>query len=842
MNRSRIVVIAILVGLVLLLTSLQLWISLESQRRSVAVLQDLEAVKTNSLADEKTRQDVIAERIDNEQKTIFLQNFLAGFSTTIGIGVALSGAWLGITQYLGIRRKEQEDRQKERLDRAATDFNTLWEGITKSDMTARAGSIAGLQQFLSLDKQEFHERVISALALVARMPDNNEVVQRTLTPVIEYAMRHISLETLRKVSWQGLSLRRANFAQLNLSGFDFRDCNFQEVDFRGAILRQTRFNATRFLGSEFDSADLSGANLEYADLASTSLVGANLEGANLRHIKVLHMDLKNAKLRSAQFSEQSTDWRLAKNWRAAEFDPSVKARLLTKYGPAVSGPRVLMLLWEFSPIISGGSWTAAYHLLKKLRARGADLIVMVPWPASAVSYYEFGNEIELIPLGKETATAREDGYSPYASLIAPSAPYLYDSDVADGQSMFDMINDFTRSALETIREKDLKFDLIHAHDWVTFSAAEAIGHMVHAPWVAHFHSTEVDRQTTKVNNAIARIERMACSQASQLIVPSHVTQQQLVKLYGATEPRITVAPNCLSDDGETELISGQFESARVVFLGRLSPQKGADLFVQIAKEVHRDRAKAEFVMYGRGELEQFVENNSHVEEDKIPAPQIVAPGDQHIEFEDVKPINFDPETNSIEPLGDYTRAKVIEIEKWLRARGFTAFAVPMDDDHTYRVAAKDSGDGAHLDYLVKANGLKRIQFDSQQIVWPVGFLEWQNRKKAFEGATLCLVPSRAEPFGMVILEAMQAGVPVLFAQNAGAGEVIKSGVRINPEDIEHTAQQVVAMLVDKEGWRQMAEAELAEIATYPKRDDELTVAKVWQQLAPGLDSQQLSIR
>ncbi len=63
------------------------------------------------------------------------------------------------------------------------------------------------------------------------------------------------------------------------------------------------------------------------------------------------------------------------------------------------------------------------------------------------------------------------------------------------------------------------------------------------------------------------------------------------------------------------------------------------------------------------------------------------------------------------------------------------------------------------------------------------------------------------------------------------------GVRINPEDIERTAQQVVAMLVDKEGWRLMAEAELAEIATYPKRDDELTVAKVWQQLAPAPDYQ-----
>jgi hypothetical protein len=135
----------------------QFFVAWEYKKRSQDIQQDLAALRITKIDEEKTRQEIIKLRLENEQQTLFLRTLLVNLGSTVGVIVALSGAWVGLSQYFGARRKEQ-------VDRLANDLNKLWDGLTSDDENIRAGSIAGLRHFLSPDKKEFHERVASALS------------------------------------------------------------------------------------------------------------------------------------------------------------------------------------------------------------------------------------------------------------------------------------------------------------------------------------------------------------------------------------------------------------------------------------------------------------------------------------------------------------------------------------------------------------------------------------------------------------------------------------------------------------------------------------------------------
>lgn len=182
--------------------------------------------------------------------------------------------------------------------------------------------------------------------------------------------------------------------------------------------------------------------------------------------------------------------------------------------------------------------------------------------------------------------------------------------------------------------------------------------------------------------------------------------------------------------------------------------------------------------------------------------------------------------------------QVTQIEKLALQRGFTAYAREFEFEDSYssyshRIVINDLADGLHTDYLVQAKGLKKIRVTTatRKLVSLEGFKDWYKRKKMFENATLVIVPSRFEPFGMVILEAMQEGIPVMYSNNAGAAEVIKSGIPINQDNVKEVAQQVVSILKDKSAWQKVVESQASEIANYRQRQYESIILNVWKALA-----------
>jgi glycosyltransferase involved in cell wall biosynthesis len=86
------------------------------------------------------------------------------------------------------------------------------------------------------------------------------------------------------------------------------------------------------------------------------------------------------------------------------------------------------------------------------------------------------------------------------------------------------------------------------------------------------------------------------------------------------------------------------------------------------------------------------------------------------------------------------------------------------------------------------------------------------------GAGVLIVPSRSEPFGMVILEAMQHRVPVIYPAASGAAEVLTSGVKIDPSDIDAIGEQVSRLLGELTEWETLVRDQAREIDAYPARD------------------------
>jgi glycosyltransferase involved in cell wall biosynthesis len=112
-----------------------------------------------------------------------------------------------------------------------------------------------------------------------------------------------------------------------------------------------------------------------------------------------------------------------------------------------------------------------------------------------------------------------------------------------------------------------------------------------------------------------------------------------------------------------------------------------------------------------------------------------------------------------------------------------------------------------------------------------GPLGWDERGLAFLGASTIIVPSRAEPFGMVVLEAMQHRVPVIYPEDSGAAEVLQSGIKVRSGDISAISEQVERLLRSLEVWETTVRAAAREIEEYPARNYEDRIISVWRQTA-----------
>jgi len=188
--------------------------------------------------------------------------------------------------------------------------------------------------------------------------------------------------------------------------------------------------------------------------------------------------------------------------------------------------KVLKLGWEFPPNSWGGLGVACCGLVKGLFNCGAKVKLVLP--NKQKNYFK----------NCELLYARTD-FSKDLGIKKNIYQNLY-------TNLFRRVYCYARSCEQIACEND--FDVIHAHDWMTFKAAIRVKQISKKPLVVHVHSTEIDRQGKgDIKQRIYDIERSGMQEADCVIAVSNFEKQRIIKYYDIPAEKISIVHNAISD-------------------------------------------------------------------------------------------------------------------------------------------------------------------------------------------------------------------------------------------------------------------------------------------------------
>ncbi|MGF1634266.1 MAG: glycosyltransferase [Phycisphaerae bacterium] len=172
-----------------------------------------------------------------------------------------------------------------------------------------------------------------------------------------------------------------------------------------------------------------------------------------------------------------------------------------------------------------------------------------------------------------------------------------------GQDLFSEVHRYAALAAEIARGEE--FDVIHAHDWMTYPAGLAVAAVSGKPLVVHVHSTEFDRAGENVDQRIYDVERRGMHEAARVVCVSHLTQSICQRRYGVPENKLRVVYNAInlnSSGYDPEAASIKKDEKIVLYLGRITYQKGPEYFLAAAKKVLDVVQDVKFVVAGSGDM------------------------------------------------------------------------------------------------------------------------------------------------------------------------------------------------------------------------------------------------
>jgi glycosyltransferase involved in cell wall biosynthesis len=164
------------------------------------------------------------------------------------------------------------------------------------------------------------------------------------------------------------------------------------------------------------------------------------------------------------------------------------------------------------------------------------------------------------------------------------------------------------SLIASVLGKEKDFDLIHAHDWLCYPAGVAAKISSGKPLVVHMHATEYDRSGENVNPEVYGIEKYGMDNADMVIAVSNLTRNIVIEKYGIDPNKVVTVHNAVDfPSGIGELsIKKNFDEKLVIFLGRITFQKGPEYFVEVAKKLLNRDKNIRFVMAGSGDLMESI--------------------------------------------------------------------------------------------------------------------------------------------------------------------------------------------------------------------------------------------
>jgi glycogen(starch) synthase len=293
--------------------------------------------------------------------------------------------------------------------------------------------------------------------------------------------------------------------------------------------------------------------------------------------------------------------------------------------------KVLMFGWEFPPHITGGLGTACFGLTKGLLNQGVEVIFVVPKAygdenqqavrlvnASDVSidirnsiYKDYWDNISYIEVGSNLIPyaspdefydiinyTKKTGNDTYESVLSKK----YEFSGKYGQNLMEEVQRYALVASTIASENN--FDIIHAHDWLTYPAGIAAKKISNKPLVIHVHATEFDRSGENINQNVYDIERLGMENADLIISVSNLTRNIIIERYGISPEKVITVHNAVepSDYSDNQYTEKNVKEKIVTFLGRVTFQKGPDYFVEAAYKVLQKDKNVRFVMAGSGDM------------------------------------------------------------------------------------------------------------------------------------------------------------------------------------------------------------------------------------------------
>jgi glycosyltransferase involved in cell wall biosynthesis len=169
------------------------------------------------------------------------------------------------------------------------------------------------------------------------------------------------------------------------------------------------------------------------------------------------------------------------------------------------------------------------------------------------------------------------------------------------EDLFRKVQEFTFRA-EKIAALD-NYDLIHVHDWLTYPAGMVAKKISQKPLIVHIHATEFDRSGGTGDERIHKIEHAGMTYADRVVAVSKYTSQMIMSRYRIDTRKIRIIHNAYSVEDDISCRKQRlFRGPTILFLGRITLQKGPDYFLEVAEKVLQTHPEARFIMAGSGDM------------------------------------------------------------------------------------------------------------------------------------------------------------------------------------------------------------------------------------------------
>lgn len=296
--------------------------------------------------------------------------------------------------------------------------------------------------------------------------------------------------------------------------------------------------------------------------------------------------------------------------------------------------RVLMFGWEFPPHIAGGLGTACYGIVKGLAHNGVQTMFVMPSASgdedrsaadiinaseipvdvsSTMNMDDFLDKVQFVHIGTNMVPYLDP--AEFHSLVEEDRKrQVRDFSIHYGQT-YKFSGKYGSNLMEEVARYAMvggtiamthkgEFDVIHAHDWLTYMAGIAAKRLSGKPLVVHVHATSFDRSSdNNIDTRVYDIEKRGMEAADRVITVSDLTRNIVITKYGIDPSKVVTVHNAVDFSGRSEIqVERGVKEKVVTFLGRITFQKGPEYFIEAAAKVLKKCKNVRFVMAGSGDM------------------------------------------------------------------------------------------------------------------------------------------------------------------------------------------------------------------------------------------------